>query len=195
MTSTHTSPSAEPIRNRVAEGNLQVLALESLLPSKDQCAFFDLSAGLEQGFILREKPFRAWVSTLEITSYHNKYVAIGCATDAILPPWAFMLVTTRLSPYVAGLTLAAFEGSQEKDPIHQGLEEARKLAFRKYAEQNNWKDTYQDARVMIKGCTQDPLAAWAYVVLSEALLPHVRSLMYGEPCSSVPIYKAPPPTK
>lgn len=165
-----------PIHNRVAESSLVLLSIDTFFPAPEALSSFDLATGLEKGMLLREKTFRPWLKHFKFSTYKDKYVALHCSTEAIVPPWAYMLSAAALEPYA---TLVCVGDSPT----------LRKVAFLQALEKINWAATYTGAKIIIKGCSQDPLALWAYTQLSLRLLPHITSLMYGEPCSTVPIYK------
>jgi hypothetical protein len=164
----------EPIVNRVAESAITTIDLEDFYP-KGEIAVFDLKDYLFMGLILKEKDFRTALQNLDWEQYRDKYVAITCSADAIIPMWANMLVASNLEP----VAREVFYGS-EKDLVHAILN-------RKIAEING--ADFADKRVVVKGCGEVAIPETAYVNITAKLRPHVKSIMYGEPCSTVPIYK------
>lgn len=159
------------IINRVANSGLMTLNLEQYAP-KEAVTEIDIKDQLFQGLILREKDFRAWVDSHDWTQYAGQHVALHCSADAIVPTWAYMLVTSRLEQ---ATSVAYCTPAQRSDELYR-------LALASL----NPAD-YADARVVLKGCGTVPISA--YVEASRLLRPVVKSLMYGEPCSTVPIYK------
>jgi hypothetical protein len=165
---------SETIINKVAGSGLITLNLETFLPEGDFVAF-DLKDHLFMGLILKEKDFREGLKTLDWQQYQNKYVYISCTADAIIPVWAYMLVTTYLQPIAKDI----FVGNEA---------EMKKVSFIKNISQINVED-YRDQRIVVKGCGDVQIDEFAYAEITKLLLPVVKSIMYGEPCSTVPIYK------
>ena len=163
--------------NKVAQSGLITLNLEDYFP-KDEMVLFDLKDYLFMGLILKEKDFREALKNLDWTAYREKNVALTCTADAIIPLWAYMLVTTYLQP-VAKEIYVGTTGEMQK---HLFLKNIAALDAARYAGQ----------RIVVKGCGDISIGAFAYAELTKHLLPHVRSIMYGEPCSTVPVYKASP---
>lgn len=165
---------AEEIINRVAQSKLVVIDLEDFYPQGNR-VLFDIKDWLLEGLVLREKDFRKYVAEHDWSQYQDQYVALICSTDAIVPAWAYMLITIELSSYsqkaIIG-DLNTLETSIYQDII-SGLD----------------VDSYQDKPIIIKGCSNKPVPDNAYVLLAEKLKPVVKSIMYGEACSSVPLYK------
>lgn len=167
--------SAGPIRNKVAESGIQTLDLSPFVPAPEQLAVFDLKQFLFMELLLREKDYRAALQTFDFSSYAGKHVGIICSSDAIIPVWAYMLATSYLEPVAAS--------------VHVGdLSEISALAITASIAALD-VSSYAGARVVLKGCGDTPIPATAYVAASARLRPVVKSLMYGEPCSTVPIYK------
>lgn len=164
----------EEIVNRVAKSGLINIDLEELYPKGEQL-LYDMKDNLWQGFALKEKDFRQFVKENDWSFYKDKYVAIHCSVDAIIPTWAFMLLTTALAPYA-------------KKVVYGSLQDLQTILFEEIIDELDMED-YRDSRVVIKGCSKKEVPVSAYVKLTEKLLPIVKSLMYGEACSSVPIYK------
>ncbi|MCL8008293.1 DUF2480 family protein [Gelidibacter japonicus] len=162
------------IVNRVANSKLVVVNLEDYYP-KGQRTVFDIKEWLFQELVLREKDFRAQVKEHDWSQYQDHYVALTCTSDAIVPAWAFMLLTMHLQPYAKTIVVGSLE--QLETSIYQ--EVIRNLET----------DAFVDQPLIIKGCTNKPVPANAYIMLSQKLKPLARSIMYGEACSSVPLYK------
>jgi hypothetical protein len=171
----NTQPDSEII-NRVAASGLITLDLADYY-HKGERVVYDLKANLFQELILREKDFRQFLKDNDWTVYKGKNVAIICSADAIVPVWAYMLLATYLEPHA---NLVVFGDLQ-------ALEQA---LFQKAIDSINIDD-YKDAKVVVKGCGDLPIPIYAYAEITRLLRPIVQSLMYGEPCSTVPIYKRP----
>ena len=165
----------EPIVNKVAESGLISLDLENYYP-KEEVAIFDLKDHLFMGMILKEKEFRQGLKDLDWEKYRNKNVAVTCSVDAIIPVWAYMLVVSYLQPIAAEVVMG-----DEK--------ELHKMLFLKNLSHINVNE-FAGQRIVIKGCGETPIGDFAYMEITKLLRPVVKSLMYGEPCSTVPIYKA-----
>lgn len=165
---------SDTIINRVTQSGIITLNLEDHYPTHE-AAVFDVKDFLFRGLILREKEFRQAIKEHNWAQYQNKNVAITCSADAIVPIWAYMLVATHLEPYANFFTFGTEETLQT-------------LLFTQQLAQINPED-YRNKRVVIKGCGNKPIPASAYVEITRLLKPVVKSLMYGEPCSTVPIYK------
>ncbi|XOV92273.1 MAG: DUF2480 family protein [Bacteroidota bacterium] len=166
----------ETIVNRVAGSALQTVDLSEYL-DKSESVDFDMSQGLFQGLVLKEKEFRQFVKDFDWTQYTNKNVTVHCSADAIIPSWAYMLVASKLENIVHLMTFGT------KDD----LEKLRvDLAIDKLLLQD-----LSNAKVVIKGCGNLENRDYAYFELAKRLVPVVSSLMYGEPCSTVPVYKKP----
>ena len=164
----------EEIRNKVKESGLVQLDLADYKPST-QLVGIDLADQLWQGLVLKEKDFRDWIKNHNWAQYQNKAVFIFCSTDAIIPTWAFMLVTSAL----------------QKENVYSQVGSEIELAKALIQEEicSIAIDEIQDQRVIIKGCSDIPDPAFAMSYLVRFLQPYVKSIMYGEPCSTVPIYK------
>lgn len=167
----------EQFVNKVAESGIITLDLVSFIPSPEDIASFDLKPFLFREMILKEKDYRAALQTFDWQQYTGKHVAMFCSADAIVPVWAYMLAAAYLQPIAA----SAYFGTPAELENH--------LINKKIAAVD--KAEYTDKRVVIKGCGDTPIPETAYVAISMHLRPVVKSLMYGEPCSTVPIYKAP----
>ena len=162
--------------NKVSESGIITLDLEDFYP-KDETAVFDMKDHLFMGLILKEKDFREAMKTLDLAPYKDKNVALTCSADAIIPVWAYMLATSFLQPIAREIIFG------DADFLHKTL-------FLKNIAQIN-ADDYRDQRVVIKGCGELSVSETAYVAITNLLRPVVKSIMYGEPCSTVPVYKKP----
>ena len=160
--------------NKVSESGLVTLDLEEYYP-KEEIAVFDMKDYLFMGMILKEKEFREAMKALDLYIYKGKNVALTCSADAIIPMWAYMLAASYLEPVANEVVFG------DKDFLHKSL-------FLKNINRIKPAD-YQDKRVVIKGCGELPISETAYVAITGLLRPVVKSIMYGEPCSTVPIYK------
>ena len=164
---------AEEIVNKIAQAQIEQIDLKDFL-FKGELQSIDLRDQLWNELVLKEKEFRAWVKDHDWTIYKNQTVCIFCSADAIIPAWAFMLVTAELK--------------EAKKVICGTVADAKSELF--FDALSNWDVTaLADKRVMVKGCSDIPEPNKAYVVFTAKLLPVVKSLMFGEPCSAVPVYK------
>lgn len=164
------------IVNKVAESALVELDLEKYYP-REAMMVFDLKPFLFMELILKEKDFREALKQHEFTQYENKLVAVTCSVDAIIPVWAFMLVASYLQPVAKDIVMG------DEQLLHRTM-------FLKNIGQINIEE-YTDKRVVIKGCGDTPIGEFAYLEITKLLRPVAKSIMYGEPCSTVPIYKKP----
>ena len=162
------------ILNKVAGSALTTIDLEEYYP-KGETAVFDLKDHLFMGLILKEKDFRAALQTYDWGQFHDKIVAVTCSVDAIIPMWAYMLVASNLQPVAKEVVFG-----EEKDLLQTLL--LRNISQIKGEE-------YTDKRVVVKGCGDVPMPEAAYVEITNKIRPFVKSIMYGEPCSTVPIFK------
>jgi hypothetical protein len=162
------------IINRVAESALTTIDLEEYYPKGDT-AVFDLKDHLFRGLILKEKDFRASLQTFEWEQYRDKNVGVTCSTDAIIPMWAYMLIASNLQPIAKNVVFG------EEKNIFQTL------LLRNIAAING--EDYAGKRVVVKGCGDVPIPEAAYLDIAAKLRPYAKSIMYGEPCSTVPIFK------
>jgi Protein of unknown function (DUF2480) len=160
--------------NKVAESGLITLDLENYIP-KEETAVFDLKEFLFMGMILKEKDFREALKKQDWEAYRNKHVAITCSADAIIPVWAYMLAASCLQPVAKGILLG-----NEKELF--------KSLFLKNISSINTSE-FVDKRVVIKGCGETPIDEFAYTEATRILMPVAKSIMYGEPCSTVPVFK------
>jgi hypothetical protein len=164
----------EELVNKVAQSGLLTVDLEDYYPNGKRMQI-DLALQLFMGQILKEKDFRLWIKNEDWTQYNNCYVAVNCSADAVIPIWAYMLVTAALQPYAKKVAMGNFEN----------------LETVVYTEiiQNLDVSEFEGKRVIVKGCGKLPVPDAAYVLISNKLLPVVQSLMFGEACSTVPLFK------
>jgi Protein of unknown function (DUF2480) len=165
-----------PLVNRVAESGLITLNLEDFFPKED-ISIFDLKDHLFMGMILKEKDFREVCKTHDWAQYTGKNLLIDCTADAIIPVWAYMLVTVNATPFAKNI----FQGNE--DNFYKAFYFNQLAAFQ--------AEDYTGKRIVIKGCSDLPVPPEAYVALTQKLQPFAQSIMYGEPCSTVPIFKKP----
>jgi Protein of unknown function (DUF2480) len=163
--------------NKVAESGIITLNLEDYYP-KDVVEVFDMKDHLFMGLILKEKDFREALKNMDTTIYENKTIALTCSADAVIPVWAYMLVTSLLQPIAKEIIFGT--AIQVKETIL--LQKINTINVTEYT----------DARVVIKGCGELPIGEVAYIAITNKLRPVVKSIMYGEPCSTVPVYKKKP---
>lgn len=162
------------INNKVADSGIITLDLASFLPS-DEIVIFDIKPFLFMELILKEKEFRASLNTIDWSVYQEKVVGIFCSTDAIIPMWANMLIVSNLQPVAKSVYFGDTNNVRAQ------------LIVEKISEINS--ADYQDQRVVIKGCGETPIHESAYIAITQKLRPAVKSIMFGEPCSTVPVYK------
>jgi hypothetical protein len=166
----------KPLVNKVAKSGLITINLEEYYP-KNQIVTFDLKDYLYMELILKEKEFRTALKEHDWTQYQDKVLCVFCSTDAIIPTWAYMLVTTHAVPFAA-------------DIVQTTADNYLTLAYQKALSAIEGEE-YTDKRIVIKGCSNKPVPIAAYVELTKKLRPFAKSIMFGEPCSTVPIYKKP----
>ena len=164
----------EAIVNKVSESGLITLDLEQYYP-REEVMLFDLKDYLFMGLILKEKDYREALKNLEWETYRNKYIGVTCSADAIIPPWAYMLAASYLQPLA-------------KDVIMGDEKEVHRTVFLQNIQGINI-DEFSGQRVVVKGCGETPIGDFAYMEVTKRLRPVARTIMYGEPCSTVPIYK------
>ena len=164
----------EEIINRVANSVLQVFDLEDYYPEGERVGL-DISGWLWEGFVLREKEFRDTLKSHDWEQYNGKFISLYCSTDAIVPAWAYMLITTYLQPFAKKIV----QGRAEDINIQLYQEILHNLDY----------SEYEGKPVIIKGCSRKPVPQEAYVMATQKLMPVAKSLMFGEACSSVPLYK------
>jgi hypothetical protein len=166
---------SDEIINKVALSALVELDLQDFYP-KEEIVLFDLRPHLFMEQILKEKDFRTALQNTDWSIYRDKIVAVTCSVDAIIPVWAYMLVATHLQPFAANLIMG-----DKNDALQQTmLQRIGTLDIGPFA----------GKRVVVKGCGELPVAESAYMEITKRLLPVTKSIMYGEPCSTVPIYKS-----
>lgn len=164
----------EEIINKVANSALEVFDLEDYYP-KGLRAQIDISQWLLEGFLLKEKDFREHLKNHNWSQYQDAYVAINCSTDAIVPAWASILVAVQLAPFAKKIV----DGTLEDLNSSLYEEILRNIDF----------SVYKSKPVIIKGCSKKPVPTRAYILAAHYLQPFARSIMYGEACSAVPLYK------
>jgi len=163
------------IKNKVAENtNLITFDLEDYYVAGNRIQV-DISQWLDQGFILREKEFRASLDNHDWEQYKGSYVAVHCSTDAIVPAWAFMLFVVKISPFSEKIVIGDLE-TLETSLYDEVIAKLDVLP-------------YQDKFVIIKGCSNKPVPQGAYLTITNKLIGVAKSVMYGEACSSVPLYR------
>jgi hypothetical protein len=162
------------IINKVASSDLVSIDLETIYPEEERVVF-DIKPLLFEELILKEKDFREFVRTHEWQNYIDKYVAITCTADAIVPTWAFMLVMIKIQPFAKEVIFGTAESLEE----HIWKNHLQTIDFEKY----------KDAKVVIKGCSKKNVPIFAYTELTRLLRPLAYSIMFGEPCSTVPLFK------
>lgn len=165
---------SEVIVNKVAESGIITLDLEQYYPKADT-AVFDLKDYLFMGLILKEKDFREALKTTDWSQFQDKNVAVTCTADAIIPVWAYMLVAANLQPVAAEVVFGT-EAELKMQLLLKNISTIDSMP-------------YTDQRVVIKGCGEIPIGEAAYLQITHQLRPVAKSIMYGEPCSTVPIYK------
>ncbi|GAA4280522.1 DUF2480 family protein [Gaetbulibacter aestuarii] len=164
----------DEIINRVANSKLITLNLEDYYPVGKRVVF-DIKDWLFEGFVLREKDFRQQVSEHDWTAYKDAFVALTCTSDAIIPGWAYMLISLQLADIAKKVVIGNLETLETS--IYQDIIQDMDVS------------EYKDKPVIIKGCSKKPVPENAYVMLAKKLKPVARSIMYGEACSSVPLFK------
>ncbi|MFK5981807.1 MAG: DUF2480 family protein [Flavobacteriaceae bacterium] len=165
---------SDEIKNRVAESSLKTIDLEDFYPSGNRVEL-DISQFLFEGIILKEKDFREKVASNKWEQYQDCYVVLTNTTEALIPAWAFMLLTIQLTPYSKIVSIG-------------GLIQLETAVFSKIISKLDLS-IYKNQRVIIKGCSNKPIPENAFIQLTLLLQPIVKSVMYGEACSSVPLFK------
>ena len=165
----------DEIINKVAQSSLMVFDLEDYYPD-NHVVDLDISQWLLEGFILKESEFRAKLKETDWSQFEDKYVALFCSTDAILPAWAFVLVAVHVAPYA----LKVIHGNKELATIEWYQDILNKLDY----------TDYFDKPVILKGCSKKPVPESAYIVAMQHLQKVAKSIMFGEACSTVPVFKS-----
>lgn len=165
---------SEEIINRVSKSKLKTFDLEEIYPEGKR-VLFDVKDWLFQELILKETDFRESVKNHDWSQYNKSFVAVNCSVDAIIPSWAFMLVASELMPFANKVVIGNLELLETA--VYQEL-----ISFIDFKE-------FEDAPVIIKGCANKPIPDSAYAFLIEKLQPIAKSIMFGEACSTVPLYK------
>lgn len=165
----------DEIINRVASSKLVTFDLEDFYPDGKR-VLFDIKDWLYEGLVLREKNFRELVKKYNWSQHQNEYIALTCSTDAIIPAWAYMLLVVNLEPYVEKAIIGTLEDLETSN----------------YQDIINLIDVepFRNKPIIIKGCSSKPVPVNAYTMLIKKLKPIAKSLMYGEACSSVPLFKS-----
>jgi len=164
----------ENIINKVAQSGLVTLDPASFYPQGER-VLYDIKDNLYMELMLREKDFREFVKANDWAAYAGKNVAITCTADAIVPAWAYMLIANKLAPHAT-------------EVVFGDLDVLETVLFVKAIASTDLEQ-YRDQRIVLKGCGDIPVPVSAYVELTKKLTPIAKSLMFGEPCSTVPIYK------
>lgn len=162
------------IVNKVAQSRLVSLDLESFYPAGER-VLFDLTDWLYEGMILREKDFRERAKTHNWVGYKDKHVAVTCTADAIVPLWAYMLVSSELEPFAATI-------------VQGDLEKLESVLYRQFMDDHDFSQ-YEEKRLILKGCSKKPVPTDAFVEFVRRAQPFAKSIMFGEPCSTVPVFK------
>ena len=163
------------IVNKVSGSGLVTIDLEEFIVPGERI-LFDIKPHLFQELLLREKDFREFIKSNDWSAYKDKLVALTCTSDAIVPTWAYMLLAIALEPFA-------------KKVVFGNLDDLENTLFTEALSKLD-VSKYKDARIVIKGCGDKKIPVNAYVQITELLKPHVKSIMYGEPCSTVPLYKS-----
>lgn len=167
---------SEVFVNKVAESGIITINLEDYFPT-EEIMVFDMKDYLFMGLILREKEFRETIKQLDVSVYQNKTVTLTCSTDAIVPVWAYMLAASLITPVAKEVLF----GSVQDAELKILLANIKAIVATQYTDQ----------RIVIKGCGEKPIPEAAYIEITQKLRPVVKSIMYGEPCSTVPVFKKP----
>jgi hypothetical protein len=163
------------IRNRVAESSLITIDMKSFVGLQKR-EHIDISQWLHNGMVLKEKIFRDYLNKVDWSQYKSKYVAIYCSVDTIIPIWSYMLVTKYLTQYTRDIVFGD-KKDLEKKIFEINISELQ-------------LNQYQDKRILVKGCADTYIPEESYIQISNKLIGTVKSLMFGEACSNVPIYRS-----
>ena len=162
------------IINRVASSSIKTFDLEQYYEPGER-VLLDIKDQLYQGLIIKEKNLREFIKSHDWSQYQNKFVAITCSEDAIVPTWAYMLLTSALEPFARTI-------------VFGGLHDLEKKIFFESLSRIDWRQ-FKDAKVVIKGCSKVAVPIAAYVEATRLIRPYAASIMFGEPCSTVPVFK------
>lgn len=165
----------KPLVNRVEQSALITLNLETYLPKADEIMAIDLKDYLFKGLILREADFREAIKNTDWGQYRDKYVVIHCSADAVIPMWAYMLLSAQLTPYAKDIATSSLDHAPE-------IFLYRNLAHVDMAQ-------FAGQRIVVKGCGDEKIPEAAFVQITQQLAKTAQSVMYGEPCSTVPVFK------
>jgi hypothetical protein len=166
----------EHIINKVANSTLITFDLEEFFEPGERI-LLDIKDQLYEGLVLREKPFREFIKNHDWSQFENKFVAIACSTEAIVPTWAYMLLAIALKPFA-------------KLVVFGSLADLEVENYRNALSKIDWA-SFKDAKVVVKGCSKVDVPVAIYVDVADRLRPYVSSMMFGEPCSTVPLFKRP----
>lgn len=164
----------DEIVNKIAQSSLQVFDLEDYFPD-EHVVVLDISQWLFEGFILKEKEFRDQLKSFDWTLYQDKYVGLICSSDAILPAWTFALVAVHLAPFA----LKVIHGNKEQITIEWYQDILNKLDY----------SPYENKPIILKGCSKKEVPQSVYTLAIQKLMLHSKSIMFGEACSAVPLFK------
>jgi len=164
----------DQIINKVEKSGLIQINLEDWLDNRT-ISIYDISQNLFQGLVLREKDFREFIKEHDWSTYQNQHVGIVTTKDAIIPTWAYMLLISAIQPYAYSVIV----GDQQEVIKTQLIKKINELDMHRY----------KDAKIVIKGCSDQDIPNSVYAELTRIFLPHAKSIMFGEPCSTVPVYK------
>ncbi len=162
------------IINRVAASSLVTLDLEDYYVAGER-AVIDIAGQLFEGLVLRERDFRSYIRSTDWSRYQDCFVAITCSQDAIIPTWAYMLLVSAVQPYARKVVFGTLDDLETRI----FLDEFSKIDWNKF----------QNAKVVIKGCSKVNVPAAVYVEATNLLMPRASSIMFGEACSTVPVHK------
>lgn len=164
----------EQIINKVANSALITFDLEEFFEPGERI-ILDIKDQLYEGLVLREKPFREFIKNYDWTQFQNKLVAIFCSTDAIVPTWAYMLLAIALKPFARRVVFGSLADLEIEN-------------YRRALSTVDWS-SFKDAKVVVKGCSKVDVPVAIFVDVADRLRPYASSIMFGEPCSTVPLYK------
>lgn len=163
------------IVNKVAQKNLTVIDIADFIPKSTEIAFFDIKPFLFKELVLKEADFREAMENHDWQQYTGKYTAVFCSNAAIIPNWAFMIIAAKLHPFAKVVAMVSKEQALNNFLVHN-------IQSHDFSE-------YSDKRVVVKGCGDIKIDANAYLLITNKLTSYARVILYGEPCSTVPVYK------